>query len=191
MVRHSVARTRSADIEVAGRCARSRTQAAACAAIRWCRRYWNASPVRKLSRCGRATPSHRRPTARYRPMTTRATAKGNSERQDMADFMGMMKKAAELQSKMQAMQAELESIEVEGVFRRRRRQGRAERQGRPERRHASITFADESGREGNPRGPSGHSPCRCAQEVRRRDGRKDESTDRRSAAAARIELPFG
>jgi DNA-binding YbaB/EbfC family protein len=33
----------------------------------------------------------------------------------MVDFMGMMKKATELQSKMQAMQAELESIEVEGV----------------------------------------------------------------------------
>ena len=32
----------------------------------------------------------------------------------MADFMGMMKKAAELQSKMQAMQAELESIEIDG-----------------------------------------------------------------------------
>jgi DNA-binding YbaB/EbfC family protein len=33
----------------------------------------------------------------------------------MSDFMGMMKKAAELQSKMQAMQAELEAVEVEGV----------------------------------------------------------------------------
>ena len=33
----------------------------------------------------------------------------------MADFMGMMKKAAELQSKMQAMQSELEAVEVEGV----------------------------------------------------------------------------
>ena len=33
----------------------------------------------------------------------------------MADFMGMMKKAAELQSKMQAMQAELETVEVEGA----------------------------------------------------------------------------
>jgi len=33
----------------------------------------------------------------------------------MADFMGMMKKATELQSKMQAMQAELEAVEVEGV----------------------------------------------------------------------------
>ena len=32
----------------------------------------------------------------------------------MADFMGMMKKAAELQSKMKAMQDELDQIEVEG-----------------------------------------------------------------------------
>ena len=33
----------------------------------------------------------------------------------MADFMGMMKQAAELQSKMQALQAELDTIEVEGT----------------------------------------------------------------------------
>src|SRR3954453_5418152 len=33
----------------------------------------------------------------------------------MADFLGMMKQAAQLQSKMQAMQEELERIEVEGV----------------------------------------------------------------------------
>jgi nucleoid-associated protein EbfC len=32
----------------------------------------------------------------------------------MADFMGLMKQAAQLQSKMQALQAELDSIEVEG-----------------------------------------------------------------------------
>ena len=32
----------------------------------------------------------------------------------MADFMGLMKQAAQLQSKMQALQAELETIEVEG-----------------------------------------------------------------------------
>jgi nucleoid-associated protein EbfC len=31
------------------------------------------------------------------------------------DFMGMMKQAAELKSKMEAMQAELDQIEVEGV----------------------------------------------------------------------------
>ena len=33
----------------------------------------------------------------------------------MADFMGMMKQAAQLQSKMQAMQAELDTIKVEGT----------------------------------------------------------------------------
>jgi DNA-binding YbaB/EbfC family protein len=33
----------------------------------------------------------------------------------MADFMGLMKQAAQLQSKMQAVQAELDQIEVEGT----------------------------------------------------------------------------
>ena len=33
----------------------------------------------------------------------------------MADFLGLMKQAAELKSKMEAMQAELDSIEVEGT----------------------------------------------------------------------------
>jgi DNA-binding YbaB/EbfC family protein len=32
----------------------------------------------------------------------------------MADFMGLMKQAAQLQSKVQALQAELEQIEIEG-----------------------------------------------------------------------------
>ena len=33
----------------------------------------------------------------------------------MADFLGMMKQAAQLQTKMQEMQAELDTIEVEGA----------------------------------------------------------------------------
>ena len=33
----------------------------------------------------------------------------------MADFLGLMKQAAELKSKMEAMQAELEQMEVEGT----------------------------------------------------------------------------
>jgi DNA-binding YbaB/EbfC family protein len=33
----------------------------------------------------------------------------------MADFMGMMKQAAQLQTKMQALQSELDAIMVEGV----------------------------------------------------------------------------
>jgi nucleoid-associated protein EbfC len=37
------------------------------------------------------------------------------EEKPMADLMGMMKQAAQLQSKMQAMQEELGQIEVDGV----------------------------------------------------------------------------
>jgi len=33
----------------------------------------------------------------------------------MADFMGLMKQAAQLQSKMEAMQAELDKLEVQGA----------------------------------------------------------------------------
>jgi DNA-binding YbaB/EbfC family protein len=33
----------------------------------------------------------------------------------MTDFMGLMKQAAQLQSKMEAMQAELDKLEVEGL----------------------------------------------------------------------------
>jgi DNA-binding YbaB/EbfC family protein len=33
----------------------------------------------------------------------------------MTDFMGLMKQAAELKTKMEAMQAELDSLEIEGV----------------------------------------------------------------------------
>ena len=33
----------------------------------------------------------------------------------MADFMGLMKQAAELKSKMEAMQAELERLEIDGT----------------------------------------------------------------------------
>jgi DNA-binding YbaB/EbfC family protein len=40
------------------------------------------------------------------------TAPGEDE---MADFLGLMKQAAELKSKMEAMQAELDQIQVEGV----------------------------------------------------------------------------
>ena len=39
----------------------------------------------------------------------------NKDTRPMADFLGMMKQAAQLQSKMQAMQDELGNIEVEGL----------------------------------------------------------------------------
>ena len=37
------------------------------------------------------------------------------EGENMADFLGLMKQASELKTKMEAMQAELEHIEVEGT----------------------------------------------------------------------------
>lgn len=39
----------------------------------------------------------------------------NDGRQAMADFLGLMKQASELKTKMEAMQAELDHIEVEGA----------------------------------------------------------------------------
>ena len=50
----------------------------------------------------------------------------------MADFLGLMKQAAELKSKMESMQAELDQIEVDGRVRRRPRERQALRQGRDE-----------------------------------------------------------
>jgi DNA-binding YbaB/EbfC family protein len=43
------------------------------------------------------------------------TSDGVAERWAMADFMGMMKQAAQLQAKMQELQSELDTIEVEGT----------------------------------------------------------------------------
>jgi nucleoid-associated protein EbfC len=45
------------------------------------------------------------------PTATTTDLKENA----MADFLGMMKQAAQLQSKMQAMQDELGNVEVEGI----------------------------------------------------------------------------
>jgi DNA-binding YbaB/EbfC family protein len=45
-----------------------------------------------------------------------ATTRNDFEKgTSMADFLGMMKQAAQLQSKMQAMQEELGNVEVEGI----------------------------------------------------------------------------
>src|SRR6202051_474544 len=44
-----------------------------------------------------------------------ARGAGSPERQTMADILGLIKQAAELKTKMEAMQAELDRIEVEGM----------------------------------------------------------------------------
>src|ERR1700739_1737033 len=74
------------------------------APIRWCRRCWRVFPVPRLSM------SARRPaclTSCWNPLQARATS--------MPDFLGLMKQATELKSKMEAMQAELDRIEVDGA----------------------------------------------------------------------------
>jgi len=48
-------------------------------------------------------------------MTVSRTIFDAGEEQTMADFLGLMKQAAELKSKMESMQAELERVEVEGT----------------------------------------------------------------------------
>jgi nucleoid-associated protein EbfC len=48
------------------------------------------------------------------PVPTTTISEAIMEGTPMPDFLGMMKQAAQLQSKMQAMQEELGSIEVEG-----------------------------------------------------------------------------
>ena len=72
----------------------------------------------------------------------------------MADFLGMMKQAAQLQSKMQAMQEELGHVEVEGIsgggLVSVRMTAKMEVKARQDR-----SVADEGGRARNPRGPAG------------------------------------
>jgi DNA-binding YbaB/EbfC family protein len=48
-------------------------------------------------------------------LTASTVATNSKKERVMADFLGMMKQAAQLQSKMKAMQDELEHVEVEGT----------------------------------------------------------------------------
>ena len=101
----------------------------------------------------------------------------------MADFMGLMKQAAQLQSKMQALQAELDLIEVEGTsgggMVSVRLSAKGDLKGVAHRR-----FADEAVGKGNRRGPAGGGACRCAAQGGSRHAGEDEGPDRRPAAAA-------
>src|SRR5579871_4552913 len=79
---------------------------------------WHDFPARKLSRCAGLPPSRRNPMlmVMISPKATTATTRNDFyQGTAMADFLGMMKQAAQLQSKMQAMQEELGQVEVEGI----------------------------------------------------------------------------
>src|SRR5262249_48037794 len=79
---------------------------------RRCRREMPRRSCRNPCRMTTGPPSARmdRPTTRIFSGHGAAWTRGA-----MADFLGLMKQAAELKSKMEAMQAELDQIEVEGT----------------------------------------------------------------------------
>ena len=83
----------------------------------------------------------------------------------MADFMGMMKQAAQLQSKMQEMQAELDPIKVEGTAGGGMVTVTLTAKG--DLKGVKIDeFSDQARREGNHRGPDRRRARRCAPQGR-------------------------
>ena len=101
----------------------------------------------------------------------------------MADFMGMMKQAAQLQSKMQALQAELDRIEVEGTAGGGMVTVRLTAKGDLKGVKIDDSLMKPVGK-GNPRGPAGGRARRRAAQGRSRHAGQDEGPDRRPAAAA-------
>ncbi len=108
----------------------------------------------------------------------------------MADFLGLMKQAAELKSKMETMQAELEQIEVDGTSGGGLVTVRLS--GKGEMKSVKIDeLADQAAGEGDRRGPHRGGPRRCAPQGRDAGAGQDEGRHRRIAAAARPEAVLG
>ena len=103
----------------------------------------------------------------------------------MADFMGMMKQAAQLQSKMQEMQAELDTITVEGTAGGGMVTVTLTAKG--DLKSVKLDrLSDEAVGKGNHRGPLGRGACRRAPQGRSCPSGKDESRHWRHAAATRF-----
>jgi hypothetical protein len=103
----------------------------------------------------------------------------------MPDFLGLMKQAAELKSKMETMQAELDRMEVEGTagggMITLKVSGKGDLR-RPCRRDAAQARPER-----NRRGLDRGRPCRRPPQARNSAAGQDAGHDRRPAAAARIE----
>ena len=104
----------------------------------------------------------------------------------MADFMGLMKQAAQLQSKMEALQAELDTVEVEGTagggLVTVKLTGKGDMKG--------VKIDDSLMKpvgKGNSGRSHGRRACRCAPEGRSGPAGKDEGGYGRPAVAARSE----
>ena len=102
----------------------------------------------------------------------------------MADFMGMMKQAAQLQSKMQALQAELDSIEVEGTSGGGLVSVRLSAKGDLKGVKIDDSLMKPDGK-GNRRGPAGGGARRRAAQGRSRHAGQDEGAHRRPARCRR------
>ena len=108
----------TADAALAKRSRRRTSASAPPKPIRGCRRCWRDFPAPRWSRCASLPRSRRNPMLAVKTLPRAPTATINSDSRgmhSMADFLGMMKQAAQLQSKMQAMQEELGHVEVEGI----------------------------------------------------------------------------
>ena len=103
----------------------------------------------------------------------------------MADFLGMMKQAAQLQSKMQEMQEELGHVEVEGIS-----GGGLVSVRMTAKMEVKAVKIDPSlikaGRARNSRGPAGHRAQRRAPQGGSRDAGEDAGADRRTWSAPGI-----
>ncbi len=105
----------------------------------------------------------------------------------MVDFMGMMKQAAQLQTKMQALQAELDTIEVEGTSGGGMVSVRLSAKGDLKGVRIDDSLLQAVGK-GNRRGPADRGACRRAAQGGSRHAGEDERPDRRPAATAGDEL---
>ena len=105
----------------------------------------------------------------------------------MADFLGLMKQATQLQAKMEEMQAELDQITVEGAA-----GGGLVTVTLTAKGDLKGVRIDDSlikpEREGNRRGPDRRRACRRAPQGRGAAAGEDEGPDRRAAAAAGVKL---
>ena len=130
--------------------------------------------VRRRDDCATADADAACRRRRAAAQSATTTARDDDEQvTTMADFLGMMKQAAQLQSKMQAMQAELDQIEVEGTAGGGLVTVTLTGQGRPEGR-AHRRLAAQAGREGDPRGPDRRRACRRAPQGRGAAAGEDE-----------------
>ena len=178
-------------VEGAGRaddaCAEPRrsrpSSSAACSAIRWCRRCSAASPAPRSSVSTQNAPAPAEPAASDRRLRRVNRSEELNGRFHGPDEAGRRS----CKSKMQAMQAELDQIEVEGTAGGGLVTVKLTAKGDLKGVKIDDSLLKPVGK-GNSRGPAGRRACRRAAQGRSGAAGKDEGRHRRPAAAAGIEV---